>query len=386
MTEGESPGVPQHAPAGAQQGGADRREMLWLFAPNEHIMLLNARRAGMILSRVRMVAALFALLTPAWALLDYAVFAAPLAHALALGRAAATAGFLAILLLFRDARQMSTARHALLLLFAVPTLFYLYSAILLEQHALSGLALALAATHTFLPFVVVAGLSIFPLTVLEAALVALPVLVAKGGAAVLQWPPADWPQVFGTFWLLLLIAVVATLASVSQLAFIIALVRNAIRDPLTGAFSRQSGTELLDLQFNLSERSGTPLSVAFLDLDFFKRVNDEYGHEVGDMVLLNAASQISTQLRTGDMLVRWGGEEFVIILPNTDAAQARTGLERLREAGLGTRPELAPVTASIGVAERTADAAADWRALVALADSRMYQAKQAGRDRIVGAG
>jgi len=368
---------------GPSAAGLNRQELLWLIGPNEHITLLNARRAGMLLSRVRLVAALFALLTPLWAVLDYLVFVEPLADALALGRAAATAAFLAILLLYRGTRQMSDARRALLLLFAVPTLFYLYSAVQIALHPVDGLAQALAATHAFLPFIVVAGLSIFPLTVAEAALLALPILLAKAGAGLLQWPPADWPQVLVAFWLLLLVAAVATLSSVSQLAFIIALVRNTIRDPLTGAFSRQSGAELLDLQFNLSERGGTPLAVAFLDLDYFKRVNDEYGHEVGDMVLLNAASQISTQLRTGDILVRWGGEEFIIILPGTDAAQARIGLDRLREAGLGMRPELAPVTASIGLAERTADGVADWQSLVALADSRMYRAKQAGRDRIV---
>ncbi len=384
MAETDLQKVRDHA-ADLLLGGLNRKELFWLVAPNEHIMLLNARRAGMIVSRVRLVAGLFALLTPLWALLDFLMFVPELARALAFGRGAATLAFLAILYFFRDAHQMSSARRALLLLFAIPTLFYLYSAIHFEQYHLSGLAQALAATHTFLPFIVGAGLSIFPLTVLEAALLALPVLVAKAGAGMLNWPPGDLPQIFGAFWLLLLLTAVATLASTSQLAFIIVLVRHAIRDPLTGAFSRQSGMELLDLQFTISERSGTPLSVAFLDLDHFKRVNDEFGHEVGDMVLLNAANRIATLLRTGDILVRWGGEEFIIILPNTDAAQALTGLERLREAGLGTRPNLAPVTASIGLVERVADAVGDWQALVALADSRMYQAKQAGRDRVVAA-
>jgi diguanylate cyclase (GGDEF)-like protein len=200
------------------------------------------------------------------------------------------------------------------------------------------------------------------------------------------WPPTDWPQTLGTAWLLLLIAGVATLASLSQLAFIIVLVRQAIRDPLTGCFSRQSGAELLELQFTISLRGGTPLTVAFVDLDHFKGVNDAYGHEVGDMVLINAAKQISMQLRTGDILARWGGEEFVIIMPDTDIANALIGLERLRAAGIGMRPEGVPLTVSIGLAERISESAADWRALVELADARMYRAKQAGRDRVVARG
>lgn len=370
-------------PASSHIGSLTHQELFWLVAPNEHIMLLDARRAEMILSRIKLVAALFALLTPLWGILDYLAFPRELWSALLAGRLVATLAFVAILVFFRDARQMRDAQRALLLLFAIPTLFYLYSAIYFEQYHLTGFPKALATTHDFLPSLVVAGLSIFPLTALEALILALPVLIAKAGAGMLNWPPTDWPHIIGTFWLVMLITTVAILASVSQLAFIIALVRHAIRDPLTGCFSRQSGMELLELQFIISERSDTPMAVAFLDIDHFKMVNDEYGHEVGDMVLVNTAHQVSTELRTGDILVRWGGEEFIIIMPNTDVERALIGIERVRAAGLGMRPERVPVTASIGVAERIADNAADWHALIELADARMYQAKQAGRDRIV---
>jgi diguanylate cyclase (GGDEF)-like protein len=368
---------------GLYLGNLTRQEVFWLVAPNEHIMLLDARRAVMILSRLKLVAALFALLTPLWAVLDYLAFPAGLWSALLAGRAVATAAFIALLVFFRNARQMSDAQRALILLFAIPTLFYLYSAICFEQYHVTGFPKALETTHSFLPFLVVAGLSIFPLTALEALVLAIPVLVAKGGASMLTWPPSNWPQLIGTFWLVLLLTSVAMLASVSQLAFIIALVRQAIRDPLTGCFSRQSGVELLELQYSLAERSGAPLAVAFLDIDHFKQVNDEYGHEVGDMVLVTAAHQISTHLRTGDILVRWGGEEFLIIMPNSGVERALVGLERLQAATLGMRPELAPLTASVGLAERIADRATDWQTLVSLSDARMYQAKENGRNRIV---
>lgn len=371
--------------SGARLGTLTREELLWLLQPGRHIALLDVRRAEMILSRTKLVAALFAILTPLWGALDYLVFPLSLAQPLLYGRAAATIAFIALLVLFNDeTRQVKNALQSLLLLLSIPSLFFLYSAaIFFEQYTLSGAAKTLAATHAFLPFLVVAGLAIFPLGILEAMLLAVPILVAKAGASMLQWPVADWPQVIGAFWLLLLIAAVATLASLSQLAFIIVLVRHAIRDPLTGAFSRQSGAELLELQFILSARSDTPLTVAFIDIDHFKRVNDEHGHEAGDRTLATAAHGISRHLRTGDILVRWGGEEFILIMPNTAASNAAAGLSRMRTAGLGMRPEGTPLTASIGLAERIADRISDWKSLVELADARMYQAKQSGRNCIV---
>ena len=91
---------------------------------------------------------------------------------------------------------------------------------------------------------------------------------------------------------------------------------------------------------------------------------------------------VSHNLRRGDMLARWGGEEFLLIMPNTDLTQAEAALARLRGIGFGQKPDQAPLTASIGIAERVADQAGDWKALVEIADQRMYRAKQDGRDRV----
>ncbi len=81
--------------------------------------------------------------------------------------------------------------------------------------------------------------------------------------------------------------------------------------------------------------------------------------------------------------MRWGGEEFLLVMTNTDRAQAEAAMARLRAAGFGKRPDHTPVTASIGIAESSADQAADWKTLIDLADQRMYRAKQGGRDRVV---
>ncbi|OIQ89732.1 putative diguanylate cyclase AdrA [mine drainage metagenome] len=248
---------------------------------------------------------------------------------------------------------------------------------------LDVLTSALMAIYAFLPFIILAGLGIFPLTVLESMAFALPVLIAELAAGILGFTMLSLGQTIGSVWLSLMLAVVATLCGMSQLEFIIQLVRQAIRDGLTGSFTRASGEELLGLQFITTARSGTPLSIAFVDLDNFKQINDAYGHEVGDQALICASSSLRTAIRSGDMLVRWGGEEFVVILPGATREEARQIMDRLLAGGLGQRPDGSRLTASVGVAERMQDQTDSSRQLVGLADQRMYQAKMQGKNRMV---
>lgn len=362
------------------------QEIIWLLRPGGHISLLSTRRVSMIVSRVRLIAILFAILTPLWSLLDIWAFPPDIWHGLVAMRLIATAGFVTLVIALRKADDISPldAYRALGFLLLIPTAFFLFSYLHMSQFNLHGLQEAFGVGYAYLPFVMLAGLSVFPLTAVESMGFAAPMLMAQVAAAILKLPILDWPTFAASFWLLLLITAVSALAGLSQLAFMIVLVREAMRDGMTGCFSHTSGAELLDLQFIISSRSGNPLSLVFLDLDHFKRVNDEFGHDAGDRVLTNAAEAIRGSVRTGDILVRWGGEEFVLIMPNTDAKQAIVAIERVRKAGLGSRPDGTPVTASIGIAERMVDARESWRQLMEMADARMYEAKKGGRDRIVG--
>ncbi|HUW49871.1 MAG TPA: GGDEF domain-containing protein [Sulfuricella sp.] len=361
-------------------------ELRSLLLPADHAPLLARRRAEMIISRVRMVAALFALLTPLWIIVDMLVFVWPVSGMLAAGRLVASLAFGMLALSYGKSTKMADAYRALAILFGIPTLFFIYSHPLLSHFQMVGPAAAIAAGYAFLPFVMVAGLSVFPLTAVEGAFFALPVLLAEALVAFWQLDMLDWSSHLGAFWLLVLIAAVATLAGMSQLSFMISLVRQASHDGLTGCFARSSGEELLDIQFHIAARSGTPLSVVFADLDNFKGINDSFGHDAGDHVLKAAADALRSNLRTGDILLRWGGEEFAIIFPGTDCATAAKVIARLRERGMGYRPEGDRLTASFGIAERLTDQAKDWRQLVEIADQRMYQAKLAGKDRCVGCG
>lgn len=369
--------------AGLMPGELNRSELIWLISPHAHFSLLARRRATMIVDRVRLFAFLFAVLTPPWIVIDYFVFPYPLWATLAGLRLAASFAFALLVVGYKPSGSLSDAYRAIALLFAVPTVFYIASHQLLAGHSLAGLSAAIATGYAFLPFVLLAGLAVFPLTFFENLLVSSPILLAQAISGYMRWSTLDGASFIGAFWLLALITGVSNLAGMSQLAFMIALVRQAIRDPLTGCFSRRSGEESLDMQFTLARRSDAPLSIAFIDLDHFKSVNDSSGHEAGDHVLREASRRIAGNLRRGDMLVRWGGEEFVVVLPNTDMGHAREVLARLRKRGFGYRPDGSPVTASIGIAERRHENADNWHQLVETADQRMYHAKSAGRDRIV---
>jgi diguanylate cyclase (GGDEF)-like protein len=155
------------------------------------------------------------------------------------------------------------------------------------------------------------------------------------------------------------------------------------RDALTGLTNRRWLDEVLRLEVERSRRYVAPLSLVMVDLDLFKEVNDSFGHVVGDQVLKSVAEALEGAVRMTDVVGRYGGEEFLVLLPNTELEQARLLAERMR-AGLHLmpvtfRPEA--VTASFGVAQWSAED--NVASLVDRADEALYEAKQGGRDRVV---
>ncbi|WP_373184525.1 diguanylate cyclase [Halopseudomonas sp.] len=358
------------------------REIIALLVPNRHSVLLTQRRSTMIVNRVRLFAFLFAVLTPLWSVIDLMVFPLPLWLGLAACRILVCAAFIWLLLMYQPRGSLLDAYRAVAILFAIPTAFYIVSHTILGHYQLSSLSAAVGAGYAFLPFVLMAGLAIFPLALLENAVMVVILLLAQACAGALSWTVLNWPSFAGALWLLMLIGAVSSLAGMSQLAFMIALVRQAIRDPLTGVFSRGSGEEILKLQWENAQRQNSTLAIAFIDLDHFKSLNDTYGHEAGDRALIEASRILQSALRGSDTLVRWGGEEFLLLMPGTSLSQAATALERVLQTGLGVRPDGSALTASIGLGERRQDAAANYRSLLEQADQRMYRAKAAGRNQL----
>jgi diguanylate cyclase (GGDEF)-like protein len=164
--------------------------------------------------------------------------------------------------------------------------------------------------------------------------------------------------------------------------------RLASTDELTGLANRRATEEGLRRDLSRSDRDATPLSVVLIDVDHFKSVNDTWGHATGDAVLSCVGKVLKTSLRTGDVPGRWGGEEFLCILPNTDASGAAVVAERLR-ANLPLNTVAGPrgpvqVTASFGVASvRGPGCRNASESLMRRADSALYSAKEQGRDRVV---
>lgn len=159
----------------------------------------------------------------------------------------------------------------------------------------------------------------------------------------------------------------------------------AITDALTRCMNRRGITVALLDAMAQAERYGTPLSVALGDIDNFKPINDQYGHEAGDKVLVSVASVLADSLRMPDKVGRYGGEEFLIILPHTNMAQAKKIVDRIRASVGNARTPVTPdkklkVTISMGVTQFKKGE--DLEQLLSRADQALYASKQAGRNRV----
>lgn len=165
-----------------------------------------------------------------------------------------------------------------------------------------------------------------------------------------------------------------------------ALQEMATTDPLTGILNRRHFYALAEHAVERMQHHNRPLSVIMLDIDHFKRVNDTYGHAVGDQALIKIASLLQKNMRQADLVARYGGEEFVILLPETNLAQAIRIAERLRKQvpklGIDVRYPQLILTVSLGIADDGGQQAPSLSDLLGWADQALYKAKQSGRNRI----
>jgi diguanylate cyclase (GGDEF)-like protein len=184
---------------------------------------------------------------------------------------------------------------------------------------------------------------------------------------------------------MMLIASALSLSLVSRSQKLLQL---ATTDPLTGLFNRGYVDDRFAIELSRARRYGKLLTIAVIDADRFKSLNDTHGHLAGDLVLRKIGTILRDSFRESDTAGRYGGEEFVVILPETDIEAAHHKLELLRESvastpiALATRGKKVQVTISAGLASFPQDGE-DAAELFALADERMFQAKREGRNRVV---
>ncbi|MDX1631200.1 MAG: GGDEF domain-containing protein [Thermoanaerobaculia bacterium] len=200
----------------------------------------------------------------------------------------------------------------------------------------------------------------------------------------LEYGGFAWVDQYGRLLLLGAAALLSTLAVVRSRR----LLEVASRDALTGLYNRDLFDQRLDEELHRADRADEPLAVAILDLDDFKAVNDSHGHAVGDRLLRELSAELTARIRRGDVVSRYGGEEFALLFPGLGREVAGKRLEAIREAVESFRLELGDdrevsVSTSIGLAVYPADGKESSR-LLREADRRLYEAKRRGKNRVVG--
>lgn len=165
------------------------------------------------------------------------------------------------------------------------------------------------------------------------------------------------------------------------------LLREVLTDPLTGLGNHRFLHDVFKIEFRRHVTTRQPLSCLMMDLDHFKRVNDTYGHPFGDHVLKHFAALVKKSIRDCDTATRYGGEEFLCILPHCDTAEARVVAERIRkgmmDCPLQHKEKAVRVTVSIGTVTGYQRTGSNYRHLIDLADQALYEAKRSGRNRVV---
>ena len=350
-----------------------------LFSAKDHSQDFNGSRAEYITVRVRLLAFLFAVLAPLWIPIDHIFMPEEQFQPFRYLRMGFSILFFGLGMFDGGTHKIFYARLRILLFLLIPSVFYVASRQVMgggmpEEGVLAG--------YAFLPFLLVVFMAIFPLTLVEGMFYAGFVVMVFLGTEYL-FGTLNQIQVLGDVWLLALLAGIAMWAQLAQLHMLLRLYREATRDALTGLVNRRVLTKWLDVEINRARDEHAKLSVLLFDLDLFKRINDTYGHLTGDVVLQRFSKLLSSKIFDRNLIGRYGGEEFLAILPGKDEEHAIEMAERIRKACRTlkvktTEGDVVQFTVSIGVTELHDDD--DTQTLVKRVDKGLYLAKESGRD------
>ncbi len=351
-----------------------------------HSRDFNFARSDYLRNRILFVAAAFFLLAPLWIFVDYLLLPPEMLSNLAVSRFVLM-GFLAIIIISarHNQHKLNRIRNTLAALLLLPAIFY-FALVLFYGDQMGSLV-----GYNFIPLLIIAFLSVFPLTIIESLGIGLSVITIQL-LALLDLNELATPDGWQSIGLLVVVLAISLWANHSQVSTLLRLYRQASMDSLTGLLNRGVLLEQLELLCHRRDEKlaedelPAPISVLMFDLDKFKRINDTYGHSVGDKVLKVFAKILSNELRNNDLIARYGGEEFVAVLPGTSKVDAKQLAESIRlkcEAAtvIAHEGETVNFTTSIGITEIRLDENID--TALHRADTRLYLAKSLGRNRYI---
>jgi diguanylate cyclase (GGDEF)-like protein len=364
--------------------GKKLRQLLQRVNPHDvlttglHSRDFKNSRAEYLSIRIRTLALVFALLAPLWIPIDYAVMENGTFLKFLVLRLGFSAAFLALAMWGTQCNLLTLARVRIALFIAIPGLFYLASHSILPNGGDNAILLG----YSFLPLLIMALMTIVPLTLLE-GLAYLILIVAFFITTQLLGQTLFTLAALSELWLLLLLGAIALWVQVTQLHMLMRLYREATRDALTGLVNRRVLSARINDDLASHQNNGHPLCVMLFDLDLFKRINDTHGHHTGDVVLQAFAGILHEHCKDDIVAGRYGGEEFLAILPHCSVGGAKELAEAIRDAChhvsvYNNDNEEVTFTTSVGVAQLKPGENAD--ALLARVDEGLYRAKAGGRD------
>lgn len=352
-----------------------------LMSGRGHSRYFNQTRSHYLFRRIRTIALLLVLVQPVWFLVDYLLLPSDMLESIGFSRgiAAIACLFLAMWGMKRYSLKLSYFR--LLVLVLILSAFQTASSSLLISH---GHDSAVAGYH-FFPFMIISMMAVFPLAIVEVFAFTLAVLLIEYMTQLFRGVSGSVDSV-NSLWLLSVLGLIAGWAAINQLNMLLGLYRQATRDPLTGLANRRQAMDQLSGDMLQSREQGKPLSVLLFDLDKFKSFNDTYGHAAGDIVLKVFAKVMKKHARKRiDLVCRYGGEEFLMVLPGMNLQQAKDVAEAIRLACHDEKiktpsGERIGFTTSIGVAELRG--IEDIDSILQRSDDALYMAKGKGRDQV----
>ena len=354
-----------------------------LFSSISRSQDFNNTRAEYLRLRVTVLSVVMSILFLLWIPIERLMLDMNIATALAWERAI-TASFLIIIAFL--APRGTSLRHVQLMITALILVLNIFS--IMAQHAIGGSnSQGLIFGYSLFPYLYIAILSIFPQTAVEGLRLSSITIIFVAVKHYLNGTVMSFTA-FSDFWFLSLLTVVILSSQMGQMQMMLRLYRQGTRDPLTGLFNRgrlMNNIKLVTDFINRSKESDDKVALMMFDLDFFKKINDTYGHSSGDDVLVGFSQLLTSSVRTIDIVGRYGGEEFIAVMINIREKDALVVAERIRKNSEATLVETRSghkinFTTSIGIAFY--EKGEEISSLIERADKNLYKAKFEGRNRV----